>query len=232
MIAACRCSARRSSCSARRRSAFALKVGIEQGLLLPRLALDLLRLREQVDEHRDLRAQHDRVDRLEHIVDRAHRIAAQQMLGFLVDRRQEDDRNALGLLAVADDLGGLITVHSGHVDVEQDDREFALQEVPKRLLAGARGNNFARDPRACSAPRAGCARRRRRGARAALGLRSRVGRLPARAAGERDVAHRSVHAYSAASSGIGAAAAAASRERATHTRNSASSSSMSTGFAI
>ena len=45
--------------------------------------------------------------------------------GFLVDRRQEDDRDALGLLAFADDLGGFIAVHAGHVDVEKDDRELA-----------------------------------------------------------------------------------------------------------
>jgi len=64
------------------------------------------------------------------------------VLGLLVDRRQEDDRDALGLLAAADDLGGLITVHPGHVDVEQDDREFALEQVTKGLLAGA-GDPFA-----------------------------------------------------------------------------------------
>ena len=75
------------------------QICIEQRLLLPRLALDLLGLGEQIDEHRDLGAQNDRVDRLEDIIDRAHRIAAQQMLGFLVHRRQEDDRDALGLLA-------------------------------------------------------------------------------------------------------------------------------------
>jgi hypothetical protein len=62
-----------------------------------RLALDLAGHREQVDEHADLGAQHDRLDRLEDIVDRAHRIAADQMLVLLVDRRQEDDRDALGL---------------------------------------------------------------------------------------------------------------------------------------
>ena len=101
MIAAWRCSARRNSCSAKPLRV-RLDGGVEQRLFLPRLALDLLRLLEQVDEHRDLRAQNDRLDRLEDIVDGAHRIAAHQMLGFLVHRRQEDDRNALGLLAAAD----------------------------------------------------------------------------------------------------------------------------------
>ena len=111
------------------------QVGVEQFLLLRRLALDLLGHQEQVDEHRDLGAQHDRLDRLEHVIDRAHRIAAHQMLFLLVDRGEEDDRDALGLLAAADDLGGLVAVHAGHVDVEQDHRELALEEMPQRLVA-------------------------------------------------------------------------------------------------
>jgi hypothetical protein len=53
---------------------------------MPRLALDLLGLLEQVDEHGDLRTEDDRVDRFENIVDGAHRITAQQMLGLLVNR--------------------------------------------------------------------------------------------------------------------------------------------------
>ena len=111
------------------------QIGVEQLLLLGRLALDLLGHQEQVDEHRDLGAQHDRLDRLEHVIDRAHRIAAHQMLFLLVDRGEEDDRDALGLLAAADDLGGLVAVHAGHVDVEQDHRELALEEVAQRLVA-------------------------------------------------------------------------------------------------
>jgi hypothetical protein len=75
------------------------QIGIEQGLFLPRLALDFARHLEQIDKHRDLGTEHHRLDRLEHIIDRAHRIAAHQMLGFLVNRRQEDDRDALGLFA-------------------------------------------------------------------------------------------------------------------------------------
>ena len=58
------------------------------------------------------------------------------MLLLLVHRGQEDDRDALGLLAAADDPGGLVAVHARHVDVEQDDRELALEQMAQRLLAG------------------------------------------------------------------------------------------------
>ena len=59
------------------------------------------------------------------------------MLFFLVHRGEEDDRDALGLLALADDAGGLVAVHARHVDVEQDHRELALEQMAQRLLAGA-----------------------------------------------------------------------------------------------
>ena len=172
---------------------------------MPRLALDLLGLGEQIDEHGDLGPQHDRVDRLEHIVDRAHRVAAQQMLGFLVHRRQEDDRDALGLVAAADDLGGLVAVHAGHVDVEQDDRELALEQVPQRLLAGPREHDVAEILEDALRRRAGCARRRRPAGRAAA--RGSLGPRPdsgSSAACTGNVPHGSFTPYSAASIGIGA----------------------------
>ena len=112
MIAAWRCSASAQFLLDAQPLGIGAQIGVEQRLLVLGLALDLLRHREQVDENRDLGAQHDRVDRFEHIIDRAHRIAAHQMLGFLVHRREEDDRDALGLLAAADDLGGLVAVHA------------------------------------------------------------------------------------------------------------------------
>src|SRR5690348_885409 len=66
------------------------------------------------------------------------------MLHLLVDRRQEDDRDAAGLLSAADDLGGLVAVHDRHVDVEQDDRELALEQVAKRLFARTSRNDLAK----------------------------------------------------------------------------------------
>jgi len=58
------------------------------------------------------------------------------VLGFLVDGRQEDDRNPFGLFAAANDARGLVAVHARHIDVQKDDRELALEQVPQRLLAG------------------------------------------------------------------------------------------------
>ena len=40
------------------------------------------------------------------------------------------------LLPLADEARGLEAVHAGHVDVEQDDRELAVQDVPQRLAPG------------------------------------------------------------------------------------------------
>jgi hypothetical protein len=60
------------------------------------------------------------------------------MLGLLVDRRQEDDWDALRLVAAADDMGDFIAVHARHIDVQKDDGELVLQQVPERLLARTR----------------------------------------------------------------------------------------------
>ena len=208
------------------------EVGVEQRLLVAGLAFDLARFFEQFDENRHFRTQDDRVDRLEHIIDGAHRIAPQLMLGFLVHRRQEDDRDALGLIAAADDLGGFIAVHPRHVDVEQDDRELTLEQVAERFLARACENHFAqiledgRDGEQVALVVVD--QKHARPIDSKLGRRLQPGRQR-----DRDFSDRTVHAYSAASSETGTSSAAfASRARATHTRNSASRSSMSTGLAI
>ena len=94
----------------------------------------------QVDEDRDLRAQHVRVERLEQVVDRADRVAAEDLLALLVDGRQEDDRDVLGALALLDELGGLEPVQARHLDVEQDRREVLVEQPAQRLLAGGRAH--------------------------------------------------------------------------------------------
>ena len=53
-------------------------------------------------EHRHLRAQHRGVVRLEQIVHRALRVAAENVLGVLADRRHEDDRHVAGALSLLD----------------------------------------------------------------------------------------------------------------------------------
>ena len=98
MIAAWRCSA--SAAPARRsRSALARRLASSSACSCRALRWISRVIVNRSTNTADLGAQHDRLDRLEHIIDRAHRIAAHQMLRFLVDRGEEDDRDALGLLA-------------------------------------------------------------------------------------------------------------------------------------
>ena len=67
----------------------------------------------QLEQHRDLRAQHVRVDRLQHVVDGARRVAARDLLGVRVAGRQEDDRGVLVALPALDQLDGLEAVRPG-----------------------------------------------------------------------------------------------------------------------
>ena len=113
---------------------------LEQPHLLG-LPLDLLRLLEQVDEHRDLGLQDLRDHRGLDEVDRAQGIAAEDLLLVQVHGGEEDDRRALRALAGADHLRGLEAVHPRHVDVEEDDREVLLQEGAQRLAAGVRADH-------------------------------------------------------------------------------------------
>jgi hypothetical protein len=91
----------------------------------------------QVDEDRDLGAQELRVVGLEEVVDGARGVAAEDVLALLGDRRDEDDRDVARALALLDVLGGLEAVEVGHLDVEQDHREVAVEQVAQRL--GTRG---------------------------------------------------------------------------------------------
>jgi hypothetical protein len=91
----------------------------------------------QLDEHFDLAAQDLRDHRRQDVIDRAQRIPARG-LHLVGVRGHEDDRRVLGLAVLADQLGGLDAVDVGHVDVEQDDREVALQELAQRVRAGVR----------------------------------------------------------------------------------------------
>ncbi len=91
----------------------------------------------QVHEDGDLRAQHVRVERLEQVVDRAHRVAAEHVVALLVDRGQEDDRQVLRVLSAADVLRRLEAVEPGHLHVQQREREVLLEQALQRLLARA-----------------------------------------------------------------------------------------------
>ena len=106
-----------------------------QHALQLRLAPHFLVLEVQIDQHRDLRAQDHGVDRLEDVIDRAHRVGARDVLVVLVDGADEDDRDAPRALATSDQFRGRVAVQAGHVRVEQDDGAFLAQQVAQRVLA-------------------------------------------------------------------------------------------------
>jgi hypothetical protein len=121
--------------------------GLAGGLLLGqrdtllRLVLGLLGEEEEVHEHAHLRAQHLRHDRRRDVVDRAERVALRRAQLVGVIGRDEDDRDVRRALAAADQGRRLEPVEAGHVDVEQDQREVAREDVPQRLLTGGRGED-------------------------------------------------------------------------------------------
>ncbi len=94
----------------------------------------------ELGEHRDLRPQHDRVERLEDVVHRARLVAAEHLRDVGAHGGQEDDRRPRAALAPADVLGRLVAVHAGHPDVEQHDREVLGEQRAQRLLARPGGD--------------------------------------------------------------------------------------------
>ena len=92
----------------------------------------------QVDEHLHLGAQDRRLERLEHVVDRANRIPLKDVLVVLADRGEEDDRDVLRALAGLDRLRRLEAVDARHLHVEKDDGEILIEQAAKRIGAGRR----------------------------------------------------------------------------------------------
>jgi hypothetical protein len=97
----------------------------------------------ELEQHRHLGAEHVRVDRLEHVVDRARGVAARDVLGVSVACGQEDDRGVLVPLPALDQLDGLEPVEARHPDVHDDDREVLVEKVLERLLSRRRRDHLA-----------------------------------------------------------------------------------------
>src|SRR5262249_9480162 len=118
----------------------ALAPQLRELLLFELLGLppQLLVLLVQLDEDGDLRAEDVGVERLEDVVDRAGGGAAEDLLLVLRDRGEEDDGNVPRALALLDEPRGLEAVELRHLDVEQDHRHVVAEELPQRVLAGAR----------------------------------------------------------------------------------------------
>ena len=196
---------------------------VEQLLLGQRLFLDLPAHVVEVDEDADLGLEDQRVDRFEDIIDRAHLITLDEMLGLLVHRGQEDNRDAGGLLALADQAGGLIAVESGHEDVEEDDREIFLEQAAQRVAPGGSGHHR-------------CDRAQNFSQREQVPLVIVDNQDAGRMAGglthiDRQFAHAAAIEDAVAVAWPGSVARPI-RDRSIHTRTSANSRSMSTGFEI
>ena len=91
------------------------------------LSLQLTLFDEKIDEHCDFRSQHIRIERLEHVVNGAHRVTLEYVRLLLVDGAEEDDRYRARSLTRLDDLGHLEAVHARHLYVEQNRGEVQNQ---------------------------------------------------------------------------------------------------------
>ncbi len=52
------------------------------------------------------------------------------------ERGDENDGGMSGFPASTNEPGGFQAIHPGHVDIKQDDREFALQHLAQRIRSG------------------------------------------------------------------------------------------------
>ncbi len=118
------------------------KVVVQQ--LMSKLGVfpDLPRHLEQLHKDGDFRTQHERFERLDDVIDSAHRIAMEHMIRLAIDRRQEYDRDSLRSFPLSNDMGGLIAIDAGQENIQQYDGELVAQQMPERLLTRPRPNHF------------------------------------------------------------------------------------------
>lgn len=97
--------------------------------------LDLLTV--QLEEDVGLALERMRLDRLEQEVDRAGLVPLEDTLGIPRAGGQEDDRDVLGPLRSAHELGQLEAGHVRHLNVKDCQRHVVGQQQLQRLAAGA-----------------------------------------------------------------------------------------------
>ncbi len=100
------------------------------------LAAEQLALAPQVDEHRSLGPQDLRVEGLQHVVDRALPVAAEDVRRILGDGGEEDDGDVAVALPLLDQLRRGQAVEARHLHVHEDEGEVGLQKLAQRVLAG------------------------------------------------------------------------------------------------
>ncbi len=93
------------------------------------LRLELRALAVQIDEHRHLRLQDVDIHRLQNVVHRADFISSENRLRVFEHGSEENDGSVTGTLELADQCGGFETVHFGHPDVEQNEREVGSENL-------------------------------------------------------------------------------------------------------
>ena len=89
----------------------------------------------QVDKHRHFRFQDVGVHRLGDVINRPHFVTPGYRLRVVGRRGEENNGGVTGTPELADQCGGFETVHFGHPDVQQNDRELGFQNLSQRLLS-------------------------------------------------------------------------------------------------
>src|SRR5437899_1169526 len=98
------------------------------------LRLELRALAVQIDEHRHLRLQDVDIYRLQNVVHRPDFVPSEDRLSVFENSSEENDGGVTGTLELADQRGGFETVHFGHANVEQNEREVGFENLSQCLL--------------------------------------------------------------------------------------------------
>ena len=102
------------------------------------VALYLRILPVEVDEHQCLGSQYFRNHRFDHVIDSTGFIALEDADLVQAIASKKYDGSVIGTPPLPDQPGSLKTIHSGHLRVQQDQRELLIQDVPECLFTGVR----------------------------------------------------------------------------------------------
>src|SRR5205823_3140797 len=89
----------------------------------------------KLHEDVDLGAEDVGMKGLEDVVDRAELVAAEDIRLAALHRGEEDDRRVARTFSFTDQRRRLEAVEIGHLHVEEDDRELAIEKVLERAIA-------------------------------------------------------------------------------------------------
>ncbi len=98
------------------------------------LCRELRALAVQIDKHRHLRLQDVDVHGLQNVIHGTDFISSENRLRVFESGSEENDGGVTGTLELSDQCGGFETVHFGHPDVEQNEREVGSENLSQRLL--------------------------------------------------------------------------------------------------